>query len=497
MKPKLSIAQIINMSIGFMGIQFGFALQNANASRIFETLGAKADEIPGLWVAAPLTGLLVQPIIGYFSDRTWGKFGRRRPYFLVGAILSTLALFFMPNSPTLWAAAITLWLLDASINVSMEPFRAFVGDNLPNSQRTFGYAMQSFFIGVGAMIASALPYILANWFGVENTSAAGQIPDSVKWSFYIGGIFFILAVAYTVFTSHEYSPEQLASFSENGQHDESSGLAIDTSKLQSRGISAGALGAVLLAVVSKLGLDKNLYILGGGLVVVGILFLIAKYWHQNGGQNGFINIVSDLQNMPKTMKQLAVVQFFSWFSLFAMWIYATQAVTSHIYASTDTTSKAYADGADWVGILFMIYNGVAMVFALVIPYLAKATSRKTAHMLCLIAGGLGLISFYFIKDPQVLILSMVGVGFAWASILSVPYAMLSGALPSNKMGYYMGVFNFFIVIPQIVAAAILGFILKSFFNSEPIFALVVGGVCMCIAGILCYITVDDQGIEIR
>ena len=430
-KPRLSFWQIWNMSFGFLGIQFGFALQNANVSRIFETLGASKDELPILWLAAPVTGLLVQPIIGYYSDRTWHeKWGRRRPFFAVGAILATLALFGMPNSGVLWVSVIMLWLMDASINISMEPFRAFVGDMLPNEQRTSGFAMQSFFIGLGAIIASALPYIMTNWLGVSNVAEEGGIPDSVKWSFYIGGIAYFCAVMWTVLKTKEYPPD-------------------DIEKLREENASKGVF---------------------------------------TGLKESFMGIFQ----MPKTMVQLAFVQFFSWFALFGMWIYTTSAVTSHIYNTSDTTSAIYNEGADWVGICFAVYNGVAAIVAFLLPVVAKKLSRRMTHLIALIIGGVSLISIYFISDPNLILVSMIGVGIAWASILSMPYAMLSSILPADKMGYYMGVFNFFIVIPQIIAAGILGFMLKSFFGNVSIYALIIGGVSMILAGFLCLIVQDNE-----
>ncbi|WP_299223786.1 MFS transporter [uncultured Aquimarina sp.] len=501
-KRKLSFWEIWNMSFGFLGIQFGFALQNANTSRIFETLGAEVDELAVFWLAAPITGLLVQPIIGYFSDRTWhSKLGRRRPYFLVGAILSSIALCVMPNSPTLWVAIGTLWIMDSSINISMEPFRAFVGDNLPESQRTKGFAMQSFFIGLGAVVGSALPYIFTNWLGISNTAAEGVIPDSVKWSFYIGAVVFLAAVLWTVFSSKEYSPEELDSF-EDHKTDATVELTSQENdgrieKLKKAGSIMTVFGMILNAGLIYLRLDKELYILSGGILFVGILFLLAAFVRQSSGINGFVTIMTDLLYMPKTMKQLAVVQFFSWFALFSMWIYTTQAVTSYVYGSTDPTSQLYNDGADWVTVLFAVYNGVAALVAFLLPVIAKFTSRKITHLISLILGGLGLLSITIFKTPELLIISMIGVGIAWASILSMPYAMLAGALPPKKMGYYMGVFNFFIVIPQIVAASILGFLLNTFFNSETIYALIIGGVSMVISGILTLIVSDEATIEIN
>ncbi|MGE5351859.1 MAG: MFS transporter [Acidobacteriota bacterium] len=422
-KKRLNFWQIWNMSFGFLGIQFGFALQNANTSRIFQTLGASVDNIPILWIAAPTTGLIIQPIIGYMSDRTWGRLGRRRPYFLTGAILASLALLIMPNSPYLWVAAGMLWIMDASINVSMEPFRALVADLLPSEQRTMGFAIQSFFIGVGAVVASALPYIFDHWFHVSNVAAEGEIPASVRYSFYAGAAAFIAAVVWTVVKTKEYPPQDLEAFRKK--------------KSESAGFMAGVE-----------------------------------------------DIFKSFVHIPKTMAQLAVVQFFTWFALFAMWIYTTPAVTKHIYHTVDTASAAYNEGANWVGVLFAAYNGFAAICAFLLPLIAKYTSRKAVHMISLVIGGIGLASFYVIGDPNILLVSMLGVGLAWASILSMPYAILAGALPPEKMGVYMGIFNFFIVIPQILASAILGYFMKTFLQNEAIYALLLGGASMILAGIM-------------
>ena len=490
-KPHMGFWQIWNMCFGFMGIQFGFALQNANVSRIFQTLGASFDDIPMLWVAAPLTGLIVQPIIGYMSDRTWTRLGRRRPYFLWGAILATLSLFFMPNSPALWVAAGMLWVMDASINVTMEPFRAFVGDNLSENQRTTGFAMQSFFIGVGSVVASALPYMMTNWFGVANTAPEGMIPDAVKLSFYFGGAVLLLTVLWTVFRSREYSPQELEAFAAAETH---TGQAAQTSLRRSTnarpamayrraGLVLFVLGALSTWAVFQQDLDKQLYILAGGITVFGILQLVAGGL-KNAGKtdNGFSEVIDDIFLMPRVMKQLAVVQFFSWFALFAMWTSTTPAITAFHFGATDVTSNAYNEGADWVGILFAAYNVFAALAAFIIPKVADRIGRRQAHLVNLCLGGLGLISFLFISDPRMLLVSMVGVGIAWASILSVPYSLLSSAVPFTKMGVYMGIFNFFIVIPQLLAASVLGLLVRTFFDGEPIFALVIGGVSMVIAG---------------
>ncbi len=493
-KPRLSFWQIWNMSFGFLGIQFGFALQNANTSRIFETLGADTANLALYWLAAPITGLIVQPIIGFYSDRTWHPtWGRRRPYFAVGALAASLALCLMPNSAYLWMAVGILWIMDASINVSMEPFRAFVGDMLPPSQRTAGFAMQSFFIGTGAVVASLLPYIFANWLKVSNRADAGAIPDSVKYSFYVGAFMLFVTVMWTVFSTREYPPtpeqhEKLRSREkrklENEDHFKSRFIKV--------GLTLLLLGAIIALLVQNQNMEKELFVLAFGLVLFGSLFLLANFYVRNKQSYlGLVHIASDFLSMPRTMVQLAYVQFFSWFALFSMWIYTTSVVTRYMYQTTDPTTQAYNDGADWVNVLFAVYNGVAALAALVLPVAAKYTSRKVTHLIALCCGGAGLISFYGITDPGMLILSMIGVGIAWASILSIPYAMLSGSLPAEKMGYYMGVFNFFIVIPQIIAGTILGFLLTHVFKGEPIYILVTGGMSMIIAGLLS-LRVDDQ-----
>jgi len=505
-KPRLTFWQIWNMSFGFLGIQIGFALQNSNVSRIFETLGAKVDDIPLLWIAAPVTGLVVQPIIGYLSDRTWNRLGRRRPYFLTGAILASLALVVMPNSPALWVAAGMLWIMDASINISMEPFRAFVGDNLPAAQRTTGFAMQSFLIGTGAVAASALPWLLTR-LGVRNEAGEHMIPDSVRLSFYLGAVVFFVAVLWTVLTSKEYSPEEMAAFTENQTREEHAGKPRTPEQYGVNGgrqillggilFAAGAIpSAVLMRAMHQATASGNdllgLLILTGGVAVVGVLLTASGLLQRSGRyENGFVTILNDLVDMPRTMRQLAWAQFFSWFALFAMWIYTTAGVTSHIYHTTDTSSALFNEGANWVGVGFSVYNGVAAMVAFAIPPLARWSSPKVAHIICLICGALGLSSIYFLSSPQYLLGSMVGVGIAWASILAMPYAILTGSLPPSKLGYYMGVFNFFIVIPQIVAAAVLGYIVKHFFGGQAIYAMLIGGTSLLLAAVL-MLRVEDR-----
>jgi maltose/moltooligosaccharide transporter len=490
-KPILSLRQIINMSVGFLGIQFGFGLQNANVSRIFQSLGAKIDDIPILWIAAPLTGLIMQPVIGHLSDKTWSpRWGRRRPFFMVGSILASLALFVFPNVWALWMAAIMLWLLDASINISMEPFRAFVGDMLPDEQRTTGFAMQSFFIGIGAVVSSVLPYLLTE-AGISNVALPGGIPDSVRYSFYIGAAIFFFTVAYTVFTTKEYSPSELKSFetAEQQQVDHSI-ITTPVATFYNKGMVWLLSGIILSSLLYYYNathiespLEKELYVLTFSIVTFGLIQLLSGLYWSGKKKNGLVEVVNDLYKMPVTMKQLAVVQFFTWFALFSMWIYATPGLAQNLANTTDTSSKAYNEIGNWVGVLFAFYNGFSALFAFLLPVMAKKTGRPMTHLICLVAGGLGLISFFLFKDKYLLILSMAGVGLGWSSILSMPYSMLTAALPSNKMGVYMGIFNFFIVIPQILAATLLGFFTKHVFNGNAIYTIVLGGCLMIVAAL--------------
>jgi len=424
-KPRLSFWQIWNMSFGFLGIQFGFALQGGFMSRIFQTLGADKDAIPMLWIAAPLTGLLVQPIVGYLSDRTWHpRFGRRKPFFLIGAVLSTIALFFAPYSSALWMAAGALWILDASINISMEPFRALVADKLPDSQRSYGFVVQTLIIGIGTWVASNLPWLMTQ-IGVPNTAEPGVVPDSVKFAFAIGAVVLFGSILYTILTTDEYPPEDLDALKK--ENEESKGIL-----------------------------------------------------------NGFKEIFKNISGMPKVMKQLGIVQFFSWFAFFTMWSFATPAITEHIFKATDTTSQMYNDAADSVGNYLGTYGLVSMFFALILAFVTSRIkiNRKLLHMFSLIAGGLGFIMIYYISEPWMLHLCFALVGIAWASILSMPYAMLSSAVNPKQMGVYMGIFNMFIVIPQIVAAlGGINFMYKFLFGEEVIFTMVLAGCSLIVAGL--------------
>jgi maltose/moltooligosaccharide transporter len=437
-KPLLTTRQIFNMSVGFLGIQFGFALQNGNASRILQTFGADVEHLSLFWLAAPITGMIVQPIIGHYSDRTWNRLGRRRPYFLVGAILTALALILMPNSsvlatfmPAMFVGAGLLMIMDASINVAMEPFRALVADNLPDSQRSAGFSIQTFLIGVGAIVGSLLPYILAEWFDVPKTADPGIVPLNLKYSFYIGAAILISAILWTIFSTKEYSPEEHAKFFPEE----------DTP--QAHGLSA---------------------------------------------------IFTDFKLMPKAMKQLGLVQFFSWFALFSMWVYTTPAVAQHFYnvQPGDTSSKAFADAGNWVNVLFSVYNAVAAGYALLLPIIAKRTSRIKTHAFSLLMGGLGLISFLVIKEPKFLVVPMIGIGLAWGSILAMPYAILAGALPAKKIGVYMGIFNFFITFPQIMNGFFGGWIVKHIYGGQAIYSIIIAGVSLVLGAISVLYVKDER-----
>lgn len=419
-KPHLSFTQIINMSVGFLGIQFGFALQNGNASRILQSFGADVEQLSWFWLAAPLTGMIIQPIIGFYSDRTWNFLGRRKPFFLSGAILAATALFFFPHAgalagflPPMIVGAGILMMMDASFNVSMEPFRALVADNLPDEQNTLGFSVQTFLIGIGAVLGSWLPYIFGEWIGIAKEAAPGQIPNNVVYSFYVGGAVFLIAIIWTILTTKEYSPSEREAmgFQDEGQDD--------------------------------------------------TLFAIFRY----------------IKEMPTTMWQLGMVQFFSWFGLFSMWVFSTPAIAHHVYhvSTNDHSSTLFQDAANWVGIIFGVYSGVSAIYAAFLPSMARQIGNKTTHAISLVAGGIGLISIYFISDPMMLIFSMIGVGMAWASILAMPYSILAGSIPLAKMGVYMGIFNLFITMPQIVNGIIGGSIVKYFFGGESIYAIVMAG----------------------
>lgn len=484
-KPRQSFAQLINISFGFLGIQMGFALQNGNMSRIFQALGASLDDLPALWVAAPLTGLLVQPLIGHFSDRTWlGRLGRRRPYFLTGAILASLSLFIMPLAPVLLFAAVMLWLLDASINISMEPFRAFVGDMLRKDQHTTGYAVQTALIGIGAVAGSLLPDLFAH-LNISNTAPEGQIPDTVRYSFWVGGAAMLLAVGWTVFTTKEYSPAEMAAFDGAADHSNNSTLRA----LAARGVGTSLIwvvaGAVVAGLVAPLKLEKEVYLLGGLLAAYGLASMIAISLAKSGREDNVLShIVGDFSGMPQVMKRLALAQFFSWSALFIMWIYTTPVVTQYAYGTADVSSAAYGLGANWVGRLFAIQNGVAAIGALlVLPWLAARIGKVRTHMACLLAGSAGFASFLFVRDPNLLIVSEIGLGIAWASILAMPYAILASALPQQKLGIYMGLFNVFIVVPQLLVATVMGSILKAYFPTEPIWTMAFAAAVMALAAL--------------
>ncbi len=441
-KIRLRTSQIFNMSFGFLGIQFGFALQTGNASRILQTFGADVEHLSLFWLVAPITGMIVQPIVGYYSDRTWTRLGRRRPFFLSGALVAAAALALMPNAslftaflPPLLIGAGMLMMMDAAFNVSMEPFRALVADNLPKEQHGTGFSIQTFLIGAGAIIGSFLPYVLSTYFGLDKTAAEGHVPANVIWSFYIGAGVLVVALLWTVVTTSEYSPEEMRDFADAEGH---------------------------------------------------------AHTHDKVG-SGVWSILKEFGNMPKAMKQLGVIQFFSWFALFSMWVYMTPALAQHIYRlpANDTSSAAFADAGNLTGVLFGVYNLVATVFALTLPFFYRSVGRKATHGVVLAGCGVAFISLYFIRDANLLFIPMVAVGMAWASILATPYALLSGVLPPHKMGLYMGLFNFFITLPQLVNGFLGGWIVKHLFHNQAIYCLVLAGVLMFIAAIATLFLSED------
>ena len=427
-KVKMSFWQIWNMCFGFFGIQFGWSLQMGNMSAIYEFLGASPEQIPGLWLAAPMTGLLVQPIVGYFSDRTWHpKLGRRRPFFLVGAILSSCLLFVMPNAGSVWIAAGVLWILDSSINVTMEPFRAFVADNLDEKQRSRGFAMQSMFIGLASFIAGYLPQVLVNWFHVSREKTNGSIPQNILLSFYIGGIVFLVSVLYTVFKSKEYPPSVTQTSAEE----------------------------------NKTGIVKEIF--------------------------------DSLRNMPVQMKRLALVNFITWPGLFLMWFYYSTGVASQLFhGDPQTSSDTYTMGLEHANTTSAILNLVTFGFSFSLPFLVGKMGKKLTHTTCLLIGGLGLISVYYVQQPNLLYVSMGLVGIAWASILSMPYSMLSSFIPVQKMGIYMGIFNFFIVLPEILASIFFGKIMSTYLHNDRLMAVQIGGFLLVLAGIVCAIIIKEE-----
>ena len=436
-QTRMTFWNIWNMTFGFLGIQFGLALQNANVSRILQSFGADVGHLSLFWIAAPLPGMIVQPIIGHYSDQTWTRLGRSRQFFIVGAVLAAVALVMMPNAPMLapyispmFIGAGILMIMDASINVAMEPFRALVADLLPSDQRTLGFSVQTSLIGVGAGLGAVLPYVLTNWFGMSNVpeaEAGHLVANNVKFAFYIGAAVLLGSVLWTVIRTKEYPPE-------------------------------------------------------GGV---------------KPDKQPFWQIGKDFMKIPRTMKQLGVVQFFSWFALFSMWVYMVPAVAEHVYGATDNTSRAYADAGDWVGILQGVYNGVAAIFAFLLPWIARKIGRKGTHAMCLLLGAVGFLSFFLIRDPRMLIFPMIGVGIAWAGILAMPYAILAGALPAHKMGVYMGIFNFFITIPQICNGLIGGVMVKYLYGGQTIFALVFSGICLLIAAISVFFVEDrDDPVQL-
>ena len=481
-KPRQGFAGMWNVSFGFFGIQIGFALQNANMSRIFQSLGEDIEKLPGLWVAAPLTGLLVQPIIGHMSDRTWlGRLGRRRPYFLAGALLATIALFLMPESPSIWFAAMMLWVLDASLNISMEPFRAFVGDMLRKDQHSIGYAVQTAFIGAGAVVGSLFPALMEA-AGVANVAPPGQIPDTVRYAFWFGGLALFLAVLWTVVSTSEYTPAQMAAFEPANADDAPTGRALASrSHIGNVGWIAAGLAVILIQV--EFALLREVLLLGTLLIGYGLASMIAIALARRGYEKNMLSsIVGDFAGMPPLMKRLAAVQFFSWSALFIMWINTTPIVAQYHFGTTDAASAVYQAAGNWVGELFAIYNGVAAIAALtLLPWLSRHLGQARTHMVGLACGAIGFASFFLLRNPTQLIFSEIFIGIFWASVLAMPYAILASSLPQAKLGIYMGLFNIFVVIPQLLVATVMGSIMQALFPGEPIYTMAFAALALMMA----------------
>ena len=488
LKPDLPILSIINMAVGFFGLQIGFALQNANASRIFQSLGADYGALPLFWLAGPVTGLIIQPIVGYLSDRTWNRFGRRRPYFLAGAFLASLALIVMPTSPVLWIAASSLWILDSALNISMEPFRAFVGDNLNSRQRSAGYAAQGVFIGLGTYVGSKLPEWLG-LIGYAQTAPEGSVAPSVKMAFFVGAAILFLAVLYTVLTSKEYSPEELETFEANddstlGQARKETADIPPSSFFTRWGLTALGLSLGLIAGVFLLNTERQFIVFAILVGIVGLMFLYTSaHLKSDKPANMVSGLMSDLVTMPKLMKRLAAVQFTSWFAFFTLWVYLTPAVTFHHFGTSDTSTEAFGQGALAVNDIFAIYGIVSMVFAAIIPFFTRLMGVKPFYALTLIIGGISFASLRFL-DPSLFWVAATGIGIVWASVLVLPYVLLSDALPPSRMGTYMGIFNYFIVIPQLVVGTLMGAVLNSLLGGDPSLTLLVAGGVMMLGAIL-------------
>ncbi len=497
-KPKQSLAGLWNISFGFFGIQIGFALQNANMSRVFQSLGSNIDDLPALWIAAPLTGLLVQPLIGHMSDRTWlGRLGRRRPYFVAGAVLAATSLLIMPEAPVLLVAAMMLWVLDASLNISMEPFRAFVGDMLRKDQHAAGYAVQTAFIGAGAVIGSIFPWMLEQ-AGVSNDAPPGIIPDTVRLAFWFGGAALFASVMWTVITTREYDPAEMSAFEGDlageAGHDPVRLLAARTFTAGAGWIAAGA---TVIGAVDWFELEKEMYLLGALLAAYGAASIAAILSARRGGRTSVLShIVGDFSGMPDLMKRLALVQFFSWSALFIMWINTTPIVAQVFFAAPDAGTPGYQDGASWVNVLFATYNGVAAVAALtILPIMAARVGRVRTHAAALLCGAAGYASFFVIENPQLLLLSEVGIGIAWASILAMPYAILASSLPQRKLGIYMGLFNVFVVVPQLLVSTVMGSVMKYFFPDEPIWTMAFAAATLVVAALCMARVTEPEGLH--
>jgi maltose/moltooligosaccharide transporter len=367
----------------------------------------------------------------------------------------------------------------------MEPFRAFVGDMLRKDQHTAGYAVQTAFIGAGAVVGSIFPWLLEHW-GVSNEAVGGGIPETVRYAFWFGGAALFLAVLWTVISTEEYSPDQMRSFARAA---DSEGPSTTVRALAARGLGNSlvwmAAGALVLIVVGQFGLEKEMYLLGGLLIAYGLASTAAILMARRDREaNMLSHIVGDFSGMPDVMKRLAVAQFFSWSALFIMWINTTPVVAQNFYGSPDPASAGFQEAGNWVGVLFAVYNGVAAIAALtLLPFLAKRIGKAKTHIVSLLCGAAGYASFFIFRDPQLLLIAEIGVGIAWASILAMPYAILASNLPQSKLGIYMGLFNIFIVVPQLLVATVMGSIMKAWFPEDPIYTMAFAAATMLLAAL--------------
>ena len=424
-KPTLAYRQIWNINFGFLGTQICFTLVMTNTSRILSALGADTNELAFLWLAAPLAGLFMQPLIGYFSDRTWTKLGRRIPYILIGLVVSAIMMFLMPNSyivsrimPPVLAGVCILFLMQSAFNVSMQPYRSLVGDMVNSEQSNLGYSVQTIVSNLGAIVGSCLPFLLA-YIGFSNQASEGRIAPSVSWAFYIGIGFLVLTNLWTCFTVKEYPPQQFAEYNKS----------------------------------------------------------------ETAHKNTTDTASTDNKKTIITILQLSIVQLFSWFAFYYIWVYATDGIASTIWNTSDPLSKEYNDAGNWFGILTGVYSIIAAIFSIFLAKITDKFGRKNFYAFSLVLGGIGMLSMFFIHDQYLILLPMLFIGIAWAMILTMPFSILANVVPANKMGLYMGLLNITIVIPQIAGGLFGNFLFTNVAGGRPFAMFLVSGVSLLIGAV--------------